>query len=301
MIPAAFDYVRADSVDERHQPPRGVRRGRQAARWRPLPAAADEAAPGGSGRPGRHRPAAGSCPTSARTATTSRIGALTRHRDLEINEVLHDPRPAAGPRRRPGRRSPGAPPRHHRRFAGPRRSGVGSAGGLPGARRHVHRRGTGGDAPDRGVRLLPGLPRDGPGPDEMLTEISVPKADGAGWSFQKFNRRAQDWAIVGVAAVDGARPGIGAGQYGPDRRCGPRRRGGARRRGVGRRGRGARRRRPRSARGSQREPGVPPAPGRGSRAPGAGGSRGLRSPDRHGTPGVADRGRRTPGLDPRAT
>jgi carbon-monoxide dehydrogenase medium subunit len=36
--------------------------------------------------------------------------------------------------------------------------------------------------------------------DEMLTEIRVPKMDGAGWSFQKFNRRAQDWAIVGVAA-----------------------------------------------------------------------------------------------------
>ena len=28
----------------------------------------------------------------------------------------------------------------------------------------------------------------------------MPKAAGAGWSFQKFNRRAQDWAIVGVAA-----------------------------------------------------------------------------------------------------
>ena len=28
----------------------------------------------------------------------------------------------------------------------------------------------------------------------------MPKIDGAGWSFQKFNRRAQDWAIVGVAA-----------------------------------------------------------------------------------------------------
>jgi len=27
----------------------------------------------------------------------------------------------------------------------------------------------------------------------------VPKMKG-GWSFQKFNRRAQDWAIVGVAA-----------------------------------------------------------------------------------------------------
>ena len=37
-------------------------------------------------------------------------------------------------------------------------------------------------------------------PDEMLTEIRVPKMQGAGWSFQKFNRRAQDWAIVGVAA-----------------------------------------------------------------------------------------------------
>lgn len=37
-------------------------------------------------------------------------------------------------------------------------------------------------------------------PDEMLTEIRVPKMTGAGWGFQKFNRRAQDWAIVGVAA-----------------------------------------------------------------------------------------------------
>jgi carbon-monoxide dehydrogenase medium subunit len=37
-------------------------------------------------------------------------------------------------------------------------------------------------------------------PDEMLTEIRVPKLNMTGWSFQKFNRRAQDWAIVGVAA-----------------------------------------------------------------------------------------------------
>lgn len=37
--------------------------------------------------------------------------------------------------------------------------------------------------------------------DELLTEIRVPKVTGAGWSFQKFNRRAQDWAIVGVAAI----------------------------------------------------------------------------------------------------
>jgi carbon-monoxide dehydrogenase medium subunit len=46
--------------------------------------------------------------------------------------------------------------------------------------------------------------------DEILTEIRVPKMGGAGWNFQKFNRRAQDWAIVGVAAWrDGTRSGVG--------------------------------------------------------------------------------------------
>ena len=38
-------------------------------------------------------------------------------------------------------------------------------------------------------------------PDEVLTEIRVPKLQGAGWSYKKFNRRAQDWAVVGAAAV----------------------------------------------------------------------------------------------------
>jgi carbon-monoxide dehydrogenase medium subunit len=38
-------------------------------------------------------------------------------------------------------------------------------------------------------------------PDEVLTEIRVPKLGDAGWSYKKFNRRAQDWAVVGVAAV----------------------------------------------------------------------------------------------------
>lgn len=40
-------------------------------------------------------------------------------------------------------------------------------------------------------------------PDELLTEVVVPSCPGAAWSFQKFNRRAQDWAIVGVALVHG--------------------------------------------------------------------------------------------------
>jgi carbon-monoxide dehydrogenase medium subunit len=39
-------------------------------------------------------------------------------------------------------------------------------------------------------------------PDEVLTEIRVPKlGSDAGWSYKKFNRRAQDWAVVGAAAV----------------------------------------------------------------------------------------------------
>ena len=37
-------------------------------------------------------------------------------------------------------------------------------------------------------------------PDEMLTEIRVPKPD-TGWGYEKFTRRAIDWATVAVAAV----------------------------------------------------------------------------------------------------
>ncbi len=43
------------------------------------------------------------------------------------------------------------------------------------------------------------------GPGDVLTEIRVPST-GSGGAYVKFNRRAQDWATVGVAAVtvDGA-------------------------------------------------------------------------------------------------
>ena len=45
--------------------------------------------------------------------------------------------------------------------------------------------------------------------DELLTEIQFPKYTGEKWSFQKFNRRAQDWAIVGCALQHGENSGIG--------------------------------------------------------------------------------------------
>jgi carbon-monoxide dehydrogenase medium subunit len=41
------------------------------------------------------------------------------------------------------------------------------------------------------------------GEDEILVEVRVPRVPGAGWAYQKFVRRANDWAIVAVAAVDG--------------------------------------------------------------------------------------------------
>ncbi|MCB0993110.1 MAG: xanthine dehydrogenase family protein subunit M [Acidimicrobiales bacterium] len=40
--------------------------------------------------------------------------------------------------------------------------------------------------------------------DEMITEVKVPVSTG-GWNYQKFNRRAQDWAIVGVAVAEGGK------------------------------------------------------------------------------------------------
>ncbi len=39
------------------------------------------------------------------------------------------------------------------------------------------------------------------GSDELLTEIRVPKSGATGFAYEKFNRRAQDWAIVGAVAA----------------------------------------------------------------------------------------------------
>ncbi len=38
-------------------------------------------------------------------------------------------------------------------------------------------------------------------PGEVLTEIRVPAMDGWGHGYQKFNRRSEDWAMVGVSAL----------------------------------------------------------------------------------------------------
>jgi len=40
-------------------------------------------------------------------------------------------------------------------------------------------------------------------PDELLTAVRVPRGGSVRWGYQKFVRRANDWAIVGVAAYGG--------------------------------------------------------------------------------------------------
>jgi carbon-monoxide dehydrogenase medium subunit len=40
-------------------------------------------------------------------------------------------------------------------------------------------------------------------PDEMVVEVRMPVRPGQPWGYEKFTRRANDWAIVGVAAVGG--------------------------------------------------------------------------------------------------
>jgi aerobic carbon-monoxide dehydrogenase medium subunit len=40
-------------------------------------------------------------------------------------------------------------------------------------------------------------------PDELLTAVRVPRGGAVPWGYQKFVRRANDWAIVGVAAYNG--------------------------------------------------------------------------------------------------
>jgi aerobic carbon-monoxide dehydrogenase medium subunit len=38
-------------------------------------------------------------------------------------------------------------------------------------------------------------------PDEVLTEVRMPAHEGWGFGHQKFNRRSEDWAMVGVCAL----------------------------------------------------------------------------------------------------
>ena len=131
------------------------------------------------------------------------IGALTRHMDVETSSIVKQHVPllacAAG--------HVGDPQVRHRGTIGGSIAHADSASDLPattlalGATYVVQ--GASGTREIAATDFYKGFLESALRPDEMLTEIRVPKMNGAGWSFQKFNRRAQDWAIVGVAAWRG--------------------------------------------------------------------------------------------------
>lgn len=129
------------------------------------------------------------------------IGALSRHEDLHFDPTLKRECPivahAAGEIGDPQVRNCGT-------IGGSVAHGD-PAGDLPSvllaldAEFVVH--GTKGDRTVAAAEFFKGLFEVDLSPQEILTEIRVPRVQDAGWSFVKFTHRAQDWATVGVSVV----------------------------------------------------------------------------------------------------
>ena len=128
------------------------------------------------------------------------IGALTRHMDIENSQLLR----ADVPLLAHAASHVGDPQVRHRGTIGGSLAHADPASDLPATTLALGAtyvaQGPNGTRQIAAGDFYQGFLTSSLEPDEMLTEIRVPKMNGAGWSFQKFNRRAQDWAIVGVAA-----------------------------------------------------------------------------------------------------
>jgi len=129
------------------------------------------------------------------------IGAVTRHEDVHFNELLRRENPlvahAAG--------EVGDPQVRHRGTIGGSISHGDPASDLPSVMVALDAtfvvRGPGGQRSVGARDFFKSLFITDLGEQEILTEVRVPKLAGVGWSYQKFHTRAQDWAIVGVAAL----------------------------------------------------------------------------------------------------
>jgi len=128
------------------------------------------------------------------------IGALTRHMDVQNSDVLKQHVPllarAAG--------TVGDPQVRHRGTLGGTIAHADPASDLPAVTLALGAtyvaQGPGGTREIASADFYEGFLTSALAADEMLTEIRIPKMQGAGWGFEKFTRRAQDWATVGVAA-----------------------------------------------------------------------------------------------------
>jgi aerobic carbon-monoxide dehydrogenase medium subunit len=131
------------------------------------------------------------------------IGATTRHADLAASELVRAEAPllayAAG--------QVGDPQIRHRGTIGGSLSHADPAADLPMALvalgGSVELQGPGGSRTVSADDFFQGFFETAMQPDELLTAVRVPRRPGVPWGYQKFVRRANDWAIVGVAAVDG--------------------------------------------------------------------------------------------------
>jgi len=129
------------------------------------------------------------------------IGAVTCHEDVHFNELLRRENPlvahAAG--------EVGDPQVRHRGTIGGSISHGDPASDLPTVMLALDAtfvlRGPNGERAVRAGDFFKSFFVTDLGEQEILTEVRVPKVPGAGWSYQKFHPRAQDWAMVGVAAL----------------------------------------------------------------------------------------------------
>jgi aerobic carbon-monoxide dehydrogenase medium subunit len=130
------------------------------------------------------------------------IGALTTHHELETNELLAA---ECGIVRHTAAQI-GDPQVRHRGTIGGSVAHGDPASDLPtvllalGATVVV--RGPGGERTVAADDFFTGFFETALEPSDLITEIRAPKLAGGGWSYQKFHQRAQDWATVGVAVVD---------------------------------------------------------------------------------------------------
>jgi carbon-monoxide dehydrogenase medium subunit len=129
------------------------------------------------------------------------IGALTRHHDLATSELLKEQcgilAYAAA--------QVGDPQVRHRGTIGGSAAHGDPASDLPtvllALDAELVARGPDGERTIAAADFFRGFLETALGSREVLTEIRVPKLGGAGCSYVKFNRRAQDWATVAVAAI----------------------------------------------------------------------------------------------------
>jgi carbon-monoxide dehydrogenase medium subunit len=131
------------------------------------------------------------------------IGALTRHADLASSEQVRDDAPllarAAG--------LVGDPQIRHRGTIGGSLSHADPAADLPTAVSALDATmialGPSGRREIAVDDFFTGYFETALQDDELLVEIRVPRRPDVGWGYEKFTRRANDWAIVGVAAIAG--------------------------------------------------------------------------------------------------